>query len=145
MCCSAATDQTCSESCFSHAQCTNFVYTSILLTHLHTYYINNCCCTVCSLWIFGPPEGGPILFLLSPEVSGTSGTMSIYIYIYIYIYMSTTWRTRSRYVIFRLYFGKIHSFASDFISEESFRPEEFFEDDFQAIRVSRAVGGPRVF
>ena len=49
------------------------------------------------------------------------------------------------YVIFRLYFGKIHSFASDFISEESFRPEEFFEDDFQAIRVSRAVGGPRVF
>ena len=95
--------------------------------------------------IFGPPEGGPILFLLSPEVSGTSGTMSRYIYIYIYIYMSTTWRTRSRYVIFRLYFGKIHSFASDFISEESFRPEEFFEDDFQAIRVSRAVGGPRVF
>ena len=87
----------------------------------------------------------PILFLLSPEVSGTSGTMSIYIYIYIYIYMSTTWRTRSRYVIFRLYFGKIHSFASDFISEESFRQEEFFEDDFQAIRVSRAVGGPRVF
>ena len=69
----------------------------------------------------------------------------LYIYIYIYIYMSTTWRTRSRYVIFRLYFGKIHSFASDFISEESFRPEEFFEDDFQAIRVSRAVGGPRVF
>ena len=37
--------------------------------------------------IFGPPEGGPILFLLSPEVSGTSGTMSIYIYIYIYIYI----------------------------------------------------------
>ena len=27
--------------------------------------------------------GIPILFLLSPEVSGTSGTMSIYIYIYI--------------------------------------------------------------
>ena len=59
--------------------------------------------------------------------------------------MSTTWRTQSWYVIFRLYFGKIRSFASDFISEESFRPEEFFEDDFQAIRVSRAVGGPRVF
>ena len=71
--------------------------------------------------------------------------LDIYIYIYIYIYMSTTWRTQSRYVIFRLYFGKIRSFASDFISEESFRPEEFFEDDFQAIRVSRAVGGPRVF
>ena len=35
--------------------------------------------------LFGPPEGGPILFLLSPEVSGTSGTMSIYIYIYIYV------------------------------------------------------------
>ena len=32
--------------------------------------------------LFGPPEGGPILFLLSPEVSGT---MSIYIYIYIYV------------------------------------------------------------
>ena len=28
-----------------------------------------------------PPEGGPILFLLSLEVSGTSGTMSIYIYV----------------------------------------------------------------
>ena len=38
------------------------------------------------LVFFGPPEGGPILFLLSPEVSGTSGTMSIYLYIYIYIY-----------------------------------------------------------
>ena len=36
--------------------------------------------------VFGPPEGGPILFLLSPEVSRTSGTMSIYIYIYVYIY-----------------------------------------------------------
>ena len=50
-----------------------------------------------------------------------------YIYIYIYIYMSTTWRTRSRYKIFRLYFGEIHSFAPDFISKGSFRPEEFFE------------------
>ena len=40
------------------------------------------------LLVFGPPEGGPILFLLSPEVSGTSGTMSIYIYIYIYIYVN---------------------------------------------------------
>ena len=29
--------------------------------------------------------------------------------------------------IFRLYFGEIHSFAPDFISEGSFRPEEFFE------------------
>ena len=75
-------------------------------------------------------SGGPILFLLSPEVSGTSGTMSVYIYIYIIyinICVSTTWRTRSRYVIFWLYFGKIHSFASDFISKESFRPEEFFK------------------
>ena len=34
---------------------------------------------------FGPPEGGPILFLLSPEVSRTSRTMSRYIYIYIYV------------------------------------------------------------
>ena len=33
------------------------------------------------LVVFGPPEGGPILFLLSPEVSGTSVTMSIYIYV----------------------------------------------------------------
>ena len=74
--------------------------------------------------LFGPPEGSPILFLLSPEVSGTSGTMSIYIHI---IYMSTTWRTRSLYKIFRLYFSEIHSFAPDFISEGSFRPEEFFE------------------
>ena len=81
--------------------------------------------SVASKIVFGPPEGGPILFLLSPEVSGTSGTMSIYIYIY--IYMSTTWRTRSRYKIFRLYFGEIHSFAPDFISKGSFRPEEFFE------------------
>ena len=47
--------------------------------------------------------------------------------IYIYIYMSTTWRTRSRYIIFQLYFGEIHLFAPDFISEESFRPEEFLE------------------
>ena len=31
-----------------------------------------------------------ILFLLSREVSRTSGTMSIYIYIYIYILWSTT-------------------------------------------------------
>ena len=45
-------------------------------------YLNTCINT-----LFGPPEGGPISFLLSPEVSGTSGTMSIYIYIYIYIYM----------------------------------------------------------
>ena len=42
--------------------------------------------------IFGPPKAAPILFLLSPEVSGTSGTMSRYIY----IYMSTTWRTFRR-------------------------------------------------
>ena len=100
-------------------------------------YLNTCINT-----LFGPPEGGPISFLLSPEVSGTSGTMSIYIYIYIYIYMcvcvcvcvcvSTTWWMRSRYVFFRLYFGKIHSFASDFISEESFRPEEFFKVIFSS-------------
>ena len=79
--------------------------------------------------VFGPPEGGPILFLLSLEVSETSGTMSIYIhiYIYIYIYMSATWRTRSQYKIFRLYFGEIHWLAPDFISEGSYRPEEFFE------------------
>ena len=40
------------------------------------------------LCVFGPPLAAPILFLLSPEVSGTSITMSIYIiYIYIYIYI----------------------------------------------------------
>ena len=37
----------------------------------HCYVVHNL--------IFGPPEGGPILFLLSTEVSGTSGTMSRYI------------------------------------------------------------------
>ena len=30
--------------------------------------------------VFGPLKAAPILFLLSPEVSGTSGTMSVYIY-----------------------------------------------------------------
>ena len=90
-----------------------------------TYHqTNNVIATEC---LVGPPEGGPILFLLSPEVSRTSRTMSIYIYIYIYIYMSTTWRMRSGYKIFRLYFAEIHSFAPDFISEGSFRPEEFFK------------------
>ena len=92
--------------------------------------------------LFGPPEGGPILFLLSPEVSGTSGTMSRYIYIYVNN-MADAKSVRNLLAI--VYFGKIDSFASDFISEESYRLEEFFEDDFQAIRVSRAVGGPRVF
>ena len=42
-------------------------------------YVCVCVC-VCIFW---PPEGGPILFLLSPEVSGTSVTMSIYIHIYV--------------------------------------------------------------
>ena len=73
--------------------------------------------------LLGCQKATPILFLLSPEVSGTSGTMSMYIY----IYMSTTWQMLSRYISFQLYFGEIHSFAPDFISEESFRPEEFFE------------------
>ena len=68
---------------------------------------------------FGPPEGAPILFLLSPEVSGTSRTMSIYIYIYIYIYVNNMADAKSVRNL-RLYFGKIHSFAPDFISEESF-------------------------
>ena len=78
--------------------------------------------------IFGPPEGGPIIvFTFTGSVRNVRNDVNIYIYIYIYIYMSTTWRTQSRYVIFRLYFGEIHSFAPDFISEESFRPEEFFE------------------
>ena len=82
--------------------------------------------------IFGPPEGGPILFYFHQKCPERPERcqyvyMYIYIYIYIYIYMSTTWRTQSRYIIFRLYFGEIHSFAPDFISEGSFRPEEFFE------------------
>ena len=51
--------------------------------------------------IFGPPEGGPILFLLSPEVSGTSVAMSIYIYIYIYIYMADAKSVRNLLAIFR--------------------------------------------
>ena len=45
--------------------------------------------------IFGPPEGGHILFLLSPEVTGTSGTMSLYIYIYIYIYINNMAHAKS--------------------------------------------------
>ena len=97
----------------------------------------------CDIWAAG--RRPYIVFTFIGSVRNVRNNVYIYIYIYIYIYMSTTWRTQSRYVIFRLYFGNIHSFASDFISEESFRPEEFFEDDFQAIRVSRAVGGPRVF
>ena len=44
---------------------------------------------------FGPPEGSLILFLFSPEVSRTSGTMSIYIYIYIYIYVNNMAHAKS--------------------------------------------------
>ena len=44
----------------------------------------------------------------------------------VYIYVNNMANVKS-VRIFRLYFGKIHSFAPDFISEESFRPEEFFE------------------
>ena len=69
---------------------------------------NNCCCLVCKclkfyrILIFGPPEGGPILFLLSPEVSGTSVTMSIYIYIYIYVNnMADAKSVRNLLAIFR--------------------------------------------
>ena len=36
-----------------------------------------------TILFFGPLKAAPILFLLSLEVSGTSGMMSIYIYIYI--------------------------------------------------------------
>ena len=76
-----------------------------------------------------------IVFTFTGSVRNVRNDVNLYIYIYIYIYiyvciyihMSTTWRTRSRYKIFRLYFGEIHSFAPDFISEGSFRPEEFFE------------------
>ena len=45
-----------------------------------------------NLWFLpfflGHRKAALYLFLLSPEVSGTSGTMSIYIYIYIYIYVN---------------------------------------------------------
>ena len=41
----------------------------------------------CDINFLGLPSGGPILFLLSLEVSGMSGTMSISVYIYIYIYI----------------------------------------------------------
>ena len=58
--------------------------------------------------------------------TGSVRNVRIDVNIYIYIYMSTTWRTRSRYVIFWLYFGEIHLSAPAFISEESFQPEEFF-------------------
>ena len=50
---------------------------------LHTFdkRSQEVCNIHCKHTLFGLLEGGPILFLLSPEVSGTSGTMSIYIYI----------------------------------------------------------------
>ena len=67
-----------------------------------------------------------IVFTFTGSVRNVRNDVNIYIYIYC-IYMSTTWRTRSRYVIFWLYFGEIHSSAPAFISEESFRPEEFFK------------------
>ena len=66
-----------------------------------------------------------IVFTFTGSVQNVRNDVNIYIYIY--IYMSITWRTRSRYVIFWLYFGEIHSSAPAIISEESFRPEEFFE------------------
>ena len=70
----------------------------------------------------------PILFLLSPEVSRTSGTTSIYMYICIYvcIYVNSVVDTKSVQKSFG-YFGEIRLFVPDFISKESFRPEEFFE------------------
>ena len=63
-----------------------------------------------------------IVFTFTGSVRNVRNDVYIYIYIYIYmyIYMSTIWRTQSRYIIFWLYFGKIHSFAPNFISEESF-------------------------
>ena len=109
----------CSIDIFGSRRWVSVVQTKMPITSIH--FISN---RICNPWhwvLFGQLEGSPILFLLSLEVSGTSGTMSRYIY----IYMSTTWRTQSQYIIFRLYFGKIHSFASDFISEGSFQPEEF--------------------
>ena len=68
----------------------------------------------------------PYIVFTSPEVSGTSGTMSIYIYIYIYVYVNNMADVKL-VQIFRLDSGEIHLFVPDFISEECFRPEEFFE------------------
>ena len=58
-----------------------------------------------------------IVFTFTGSVRNVRNDANIHIYICIYIYMSTTWRTRSRYKIFRLYFGEIHLLAPDFISE----------------------------
>ena len=77
----------------------------------------------CSFW--GAGRRPYIVFTLTGSVQNVRNDVNIYICIY--IYMSTTWRTRRRYIIFGLYFGEIHSFAPNFISEGSFRPEEFFK------------------
>ena len=61
---------------------------TLMNTHTHTQFPKNG--RVVLDWlvlVFGPPKAAPILFLLSLEVSGTSGMMSVYIYIYIYIYI----------------------------------------------------------
>ena len=86
---------------------------------IHQYRGSDMCrCHV----LFGPPEVPYIVFTFAGSVQNVRNDVYIYIY-----NMSTTWRTQCRYIIFRLYFGKIHSFPPDFISEESFRPEEFFD------------------
>ena len=50
--------------------------------------------------VFRPPKAAPILFLLSPEVSSTSRTMSIYICIYIYMYIYTHTHTHTHTYIY---------------------------------------------
>ena len=68
------------------------------------------------VYVLGLPEGGPyFVFTFTASVWNVWNDIS------------PTWQTLSQGKIFWLYFGEIRLFVPDFISEESFRPEEFFE------------------
>ena len=68
------------------------------------------------VYVFGLPEGGPyFVFTFTTSIWNVWNDISL------------TWQTLSQGKIFWLYFGEIRLFVPDFINEESFRPEEFFE------------------
>ena len=69
----------------------------------------------------------PELFLLSAEVFGMSGTMSIYKYIYKYIYVNNMADTKPINNLSAIFQYKTCLFAPDFINKEPLRPKEFFE------------------
>ena len=96
--------------------------------------------------VFGPPEGSPILFLLSPEVSGTSVMMSIYIYI-CQQHGGREVGTESFGYISVKFIRLLLLLSAKSLFDQKSSSKYFLvnNDDFQAIRVSRAVGGPRVF